>query len=123
MVRNRYRGCLVLLSFWCTTCFFWCDLAMAEGETKTVQLKATEAFGEVDEELIIEIPANKLPENAQVGSVLTSEEDQEQQWRVLEVQEEVAVIDGNHPLAGQDLAFEIKLVSVTDKPSGEPTIQ
>ena len=54
----------------------------------------------------------------QVGMALTMNNGQGQQFQVnvVEVKEEVVVLDANHPLAGQDLTFDLELVSI-DTPS------
>lgn len=70
--------------------------------------------------MIIEFPRNQFPEDmtAEPGMQLMMNNGSGQQFPVTitEVKEEVIVLDANHPLAGQDLIFDIELVSI-DSPS------
>ncbi|NNK12309.1 MAG: peptidylprolyl isomerase, partial [Flavobacteriaceae bacterium] len=47
-----------------------------------------------------------------MGLVATNPDGSEQQLRIVEVEEEHIVIDANHPLAGQDLIFDLTLVEI-----------
>lgn len=95
---------------------------MEEGETKTVQIPAAEAYGERDEQAIQAVPAGQqvmviidvadLPEGARIH--VQGPGGQPIPAKVLEVTEEGAKLDMNHELAGKDLTFEITLVEVAD---------
>jgi FKBP-type peptidyl-prolyl cis-trans isomerase 2 len=88
---------------------------MAADETRSVQLTATDGYGEVNEELYREVPPDQIPEEArEVGQVLYGQGPNGQpfQVRVYEVREEAIVLDLNHPLAGQALNFDIRIISV-----------
>ena len=91
-------------------------LGMSVEDVKTVQIPFAEAYGPVQEELMQEIGRNLLPEDlkVEVGMQLVSkqEDDAEVVVTVSEVKDETVVIDANHPLAGKDLTFEIKLVEI-----------
>ena len=88
---------------------------MAAEETKSVQISAADGYGEVNEELFQEVSPDKIPEEArQVGAVLYGQGPDGQPFpvRVHEIKEETIVLDLNHPLAGQALSFDIRIVSV-----------
>ncbi len=89
---------------------------MTLNEKKTVVIPCLEAYGESREELIQEVPNDKLPQGMkpEVGMGLTSTmpDGSEIQLRVSEVRASSIVVDGNHPLAGQDLTFEIEVVGI-----------
>jgi peptidylprolyl isomerase len=89
---------------------------MHEDQEKTINIPKEEAYGEVRQELFQKIPRNDLPEQIKpeigMGLVATRPDGSEQQLRVSEVEEEHIVVDANHPLAGQDLTFELKLVEI-----------
>ena len=91
-------------------------VGMAPGEKKTIQIAAADAFGEYDKEQIFTVPLSDLPEDLVpvVGDelVLANEDDEEIGVVVLEITEEEVTFDGNHPLAGEDVTFEIELVSI-----------
>jgi peptidylprolyl isomerase len=90
-------------------------LGMEVGETKHVSLSASEGYGEVDPSLFHTVPATQIPEDARrVGAQLVARSDTGQQRpvRIHEVRDEEVVVDLNHPLAGQDLAFDVKILAV-----------
>ncbi|MBF0104978.1 MAG: FKBP-type peptidyl-prolyl cis-trans isomerase [Deltaproteobacteria bacterium] len=97
------------------------------GEKSTVNLKAAEAFGEYNEALIFKVPIEKIPSPGNLGDVLTSKNQQGEDLhlRIIDKDEQVCTLDGNHPFAGQDLVFDITVVDpkVTAKglDSGEPS--
>ena len=84
------------------------------GEKVTVTVSPEQAYGPIREDLVVEVPADKMPGPVEVGQLLQADggEGQVVQVIVREVKEDVIVIDGNHPLAGQDLVFEIEVVSI-----------
>jgi peptidylprolyl isomerase len=87
-------------------------LGMCAGETKLVAVPPEQAFGARDDELERRIPRDELPETARVGDQLSARAgDRTIPVWVREIGELHAVIDGNHPLAGHNLIFEIELVS------------
>lgn len=91
-------------------------VGMSPGEKKTIQIAAADAFGEYDKEQIFTVPRSDLPEDlvpvAGDELVLANEDDEEIGVVVLEVTEDEVTFDGNHPLAGEDVTFEIELVSI-----------
>ncbi len=84
------------------------------GDKVTVNITPEQAYGEVMNELIVQVPMDRLPENIEQGQVLqaTLENGEVSNVVVVEVNEGHAVIDGNHPLAGKDLIFDIEVVSL-----------
>ena len=93
-------------------------LGMAVGEKMTLEIAPTEAYGECDEEAIIEFPAANIPEDMQLepGMQLTlrNQFGQPIPVIVLEVKEEIVVMDANHMLAGKDLVFDVELVEIKE---------
>jgi FKBP-type peptidyl-prolyl cis-trans isomerase 2 len=88
---------------------------MTAEATRSVHLSAAEGYGEVNEELYREVPPEQIPEEArETGQVLYGQgpDGQPFQVRVHEVREETIVLDFNHPLAGQALNFDIRIVAV-----------
>ena len=83
---------------------------MATGEVKTVRLEAADAYGEPSDEFRQEVPLADLPEGLAVGDPLFTPEGQ--QVTVIAINGDVAVIDFNHPLAGEALTFEIEIVTI-----------
>jgi len=84
------------------------------GDKVTVSVTPEQAYGPVREDLIVEVPADKMPGEVEVGQLLQADggDGQVVQVIVKEIKEEGVVIDGNHPLAGRDLIFDIEVVSI-----------
>jgi peptidylprolyl isomerase len=93
-------------------------VGMKAGETKSTLLRAKEAFGMRRRDLILRLDANEIPPDAhpRVGEVLTMQNSEGATLRVqvTEVTDSEIVVDGNHPLAGLDVTFDIELVRILD---------
>lgn len=89
---------------------------MEVNEKKTVTLSPEQAYGPVNQELYHKVERNQLPADLkpEVGQILVagSPDGREMQVKVHEVQEDAIIIDANHPLAGQELTFDIQLVEI-----------
>ncbi|HEX6333365.1 MAG TPA: peptidylprolyl isomerase [Flavisolibacter sp.] len=89
---------------------------MQVGDKKTVEIPVGDAYGEKSSEMIIEFPKNQFPEDMkpEQGMQLMMHNGEGQQFpvRVTEVREETVILDANHPLAGEDLIFDIELVEI-----------
>jgi len=84
------------------------------GDRVTVTIGPSEAYGESREELFVSIPNERLPGEVQVGQMLEakSEDGRSSQVVVHEVNEDHVIINGNHPLAGKELVFDIEVISI-----------
>ena len=87
---------------------------MKLNEEKTITIKTADAYGEKNSQLIVSIPKDKFPPEVEVGArlVLKSPEGQQVPAFVHEIKEDSIVLDFNHPLAGKDLTFRIKVVDI-----------
>ena len=87
-------------------------VAMDLGEQKTVTVPAAQAYGAYNSQLIYKVKTAQLPKpNVQVGDMFeVGSEEQYAPVRVVEVSGEDVTLDGNHPLAGQDLTFFVEMV-------------
>lgn len=96
---------------------------MNTGEKKTLNIPFDEAYGPRNPEMMVEFPKDKFPSDMEleVGSQLMMNNGAGQQFPVVvtEIKEEVVLLDANHPLAGQDLIFDIELVEIV---GGSPLI-
>ena len=90
---------------------------MKVGEKKTVEIEKNDGYGEKNDEMIIEFPKKEFPAEMQpeVGAQLMMNNGSGQSFPVtiVEVKEETVILDANHPLAGEDLIFDIELVEIT----------
>jgi len=91
-------------------------VGMAPGEKRKILILAADAFGEYDKEKVFTVPRADLPEDLvpEVGDelLLSNEEDEELGVIVLKTTVEEVTFDGNHPQAGQNLTFEVELLSI-----------
>jgi FKBP-type peptidyl-prolyl cis-trans isomerase 2 len=86
---------------------------MLEGDKKTVEIEPTDAYGDHNPEMIIEIPSTNVPPDVQVGQMLQGNSPQGPvNVKVVEIKEDVVVLDGNHPLAGKKLIFDLEVVGI-----------
>ncbi|WP_405382325.1 peptidylprolyl isomerase [Maribacter sp. LLG6340-A2] len=91
-------------------------LDMAPNEKKTIVIAKEEAYGEKRKELFQTVNKSDLPEDLKVevnmALMATNADGSEKQLRVAEVNENDIVVDANHPLAGEDLTFDLELVAI-----------
>lgn len=87
---------------------------LKNGERRTIFLKAEEAYGLYDPKKIILYPRKKILDEVREGSivVIRGKSGTTRVYKVFEVLSNFVRLDGNHPLAGQDLIFEIEALSV-----------
>ncbi len=89
---------------------------MELNEKKTINIPAEEAYGPRREEMIQKVGREQLPADMkpEIGQTLVagSPDGQQMQVIVTEVAEDSIVVDANHPLAGQELIFDIELVEI-----------
>ncbi len=87
-------------------------LKLNPGEKKTITVLAHEAYGYRDEDLVNRIPLTKLPIKVNVGDLLEVEtpDGSKQIVTVIAKTTSDVTLDGNHPLSGQDLTFEVELL-------------
>jgi peptidylprolyl isomerase len=96
---------------------------MKVGEKKTLNIPSHEAYGEKNPDYIIEYPKTQFPADMQLELgmplVMSNAGGQQFQVKVTEIKDEVIVLDANHPLAGEELIFDIELVEIV---GGKPLI-
>lgn len=91
---------------------------LSVGDKRKIEVAAADAYGVMDDQLIVQVPREKLPNSSELqegdqfqasgpnGEVLL--------FRVIEIQQDQVKLDGNHPLAGEDLVFDVELLGVRD---------
>jgi FKBP-type peptidyl-prolyl cis-trans isomerase 2 len=90
-----------------------CVLGQSVGYKTTVNIKAESAYGLVREDLIVKVPLENIPAGVQVGQTLhAAAEGQEIAVIVKEINSDHVLIDGNHPLAGKSLTFDIEIIDI-----------
>jgi peptidylprolyl isomerase len=86
-------------------------------KVNTEVLTPEDAYGDVREDLIVEVPKEQMPGDVQIGLTLEAQSDNGQTTpvKVKEINETHVTIDGNHPLAGKEIQFDIEVVDIQDK--------
>ena len=96
---------------------------MSAGEKKTINIPFDEAYGPRNPEMVIEMQKDKFPKDMdiEIGMSLAMNDRDGHQFQVaiVEIKEDVVMLDANHPLAGQDLVFDLELVEIV---GGKPLI-
>lgn len=87
-------------------------VTLSVGDKKNVEVKAADAYGDVVDDLVITVQRSQFPPDAnlQVGDQFqVNEEPNAPIFTIKQIESEEVVIDGNHPLAGVDLFFDIEI--------------
>jgi peptidylprolyl isomerase len=89
---------------------------MKPGNSRTVKIVAGEAYGPRHEQMVVAVDRNKFPENVKPSIGLELDICQQSGKvslvKVIDVSECSVTLDANHPLAGEDLTFDIELVEI-----------
>lgn len=89
---------------------------MQVGEKKTLEIPVDDAYGQKSNEMMFEFPKTQFPDDMtpEVGQQLMMSNGSGQSFPVTitEVKDDSVLLDANHPLAGQDLIFNIELVEI-----------
>ncbi len=93
------------------------------GDIVTVRLLPDDAFGKRDIDLILQVPLSSFPHGEDIeigGNVVGQSEDGEAvNFVVADIKDGIAHLDGNHPLAGQTLVFEVEVQEIRDASDDE----
>ena len=91
-------------------------VGIAPGEKKKIVVSPEDAFGDYDDECVFTIERSQLPDDMQpeVGMELelTDEDDESVAVTVVDLTDTTVTFDANHPLAGEELTFDIELVEI-----------
>lgn len=86
---------------------------LSAGEKTTIKIQANDAYGDIVEERIQEVEKQYVPESVFAGQQLTADTPQGPITVVVkEIKEATVVLDGNHPLAGKNLIFDLEVIEV-----------
>ena len=91
-------------------------VGMAPGESKTVEIANEDAYGAYRDDLVLAIQRDQIPADLdiKVGQQLRMQQPEGETLivTVVEIGDSEVTLDANHPLAGQDLSFEIELLEI-----------
>ncbi len=89
---------------------------MIVGEKKTITIAPADAYGEKNDEAIIEFPKTNIPADMKLEPgmklQLRNEAGHPVPVTVTEIKDDVVILDANHHLAGKELIFDIELVEI-----------
>jgi FKBP-type peptidyl-prolyl cis-trans isomerase 2 len=89
---------------------------MEVGEKKTINIPVDEAYGARSEEMVIDFPKDRFPADMQIEEgmqlMMSNGSGQNIPVVVVDIKEESVTLDANHPLAGEDLVFDIEVVEI-----------
>ena len=86
---------------------------MNVGDKKKIEVKATDAYGDVNPELVVKVKKTQFPPDATltVGDQFQVNNDHHSPvFTIMSVDAEEVTVDGNHPMAGKDLVFDVELI-------------
>lgn len=88
---------------------------METGEKRKINVSAENAYGINDPDLIFDVPRSQFPpnEDLQIGMMFQTDEP-DKVFTITELQEESVIVDGNHPLAGVNLIFDVELTGIRE---------
>jgi FKBP-type peptidyl-prolyl cis-trans isomerase SlyD len=91
-------------------------LKMAEGDKKNISIKASEAYGDYRADMVMEVPKEEVAHlKVNVGSHLQLQLGEGTKVvKITKISDTHVTMDGNHPLAGVDLVFDIEVMLVRE---------
>lgn len=94
---------------------------LSKGDKRKIYLSAQEAYGFYDPKKVVYYPRKKLLKDVRVGETVTiiGKSGVSRIYRVISIHAEMICLDGNHPLAGQDLVFEIETLDAREATPAE----
>jgi FKBP-type peptidyl-prolyl cis-trans isomerase SlyD len=96
-------------------------VTMSEGDKKNVAIKAADAYGDFRKDMIMEVPKEELAHlQVSVGSHLQLQLGEGVRVvKITNISDTHVMLDGNHPLAGVDLTFDIEIMLIRDATADE----
>ena len=88
---------------------------MNVGDKKKVEVNAANAYGDVNPELVVKVKKTQFPPDAQltVGDQFQVNNDAHSPvFTIMSIDTDEVTVDGNHPMAGKDLFFDVEIVGV-----------
>jgi len=92
-----------------------------EGDTLDVTVTPEDGYGEHEPERVVQVNKEQLGFEPEIGAVVSARlpDGREQHLLIAEIEGETVTLDGNHPLAGQTLRFEVSVASIREATEGE----
>jgi FKBP-type peptidyl-prolyl cis-trans isomerase SlyD len=97
-------------------------LGKVVGDKLTVTVQPADGYGEYQPEMVQDVPRNLFQgvDNIEIGMQFQAQADDGMQVvTVKDVTDEAVIVDGNHPLAGKTLNFDVEIVEIRDASAEE----
>jgi FKBP-type peptidyl-prolyl cis-trans isomerase SlyD len=95
---------------------------MNTGDKKKIEVLAADAYGDVNPELVVKVKKTQFPPDAQltVGDQFQVNNDQHSPvFTIMSIESDEVTVDGNHPMAGKDLFFDVEIIGMRDATAEE----
>lgn len=95
---------------------------MNVGDKKKIEVKAQDAYGDVNPELVVKVKKTQFPPDAQLSvndQFQVNNDPHSPVFTITEIGDEEVTVDGNHPMAGKDLFFDVEITTVRDATAEE----
>ena len=91
------------------------------GDALDITVGPEEGYGVHDPERVVQVKLEQLGFEAEIGAVVSAKlpDGREQHLLIAEIEDDTVTLDGNHPLAGQTLRFEVSIASIREATEGE----
>lgn len=91
------------------------------GDALEVTVGPGEGYGEHEPERVVQVEKEQLGFEPELGAVVSARlpDGREQHLLIAEIEDDNVTLDGNHPLAGQTLTFEVSIASIREATEGE----
>lgn len=94
-------------------------VGMNKGDKQTVKVPAAEAYGEHNPEMVGDVERSRFPADVSVGQMYATDPQGLSAIKVVAVTDTTVTVDGNHPLAGQELTFAVEITDLRDATAEE----
>ena len=86
------------------------------GDALDITVGPEEGYGVHDPERVVQVKLEQLGFEAEIGAVVSAKlpDGREQHLLIAEIEDDTVTLDGNHPLAGQTLRFEVSIASIRE---------
>jgi FKBP-type peptidyl-prolyl cis-trans isomerase SlyD len=88
---------------------------MNVGDKRKIEVKAADAYGDINPELVVKVKRTQFPPDAdlQVGDQFQVNNDHHSPvFTIMSIESEEVTVDGNHPMAGKDLLFDVEIIGM-----------
>lgn len=88
---------------------------MNVGDKRKIEVKAADAYGDVNPELVVKVKKTQFPPGAELNindQFQVNNDPHSPVFTITAVDSEDVTVDGNHPMAGKDLFFDVEIVAV-----------